>query len=571
MLQHHHRLVGLLIAGILMLAAPAAMAGKSSAKNDHSTADDKCRGNSHGHSNSEKARSCEEHEEAESPPASEEPKEDPGDEDTGNDPGRGKDRGHGNGRGKSHAPGQERKEDKAQGSPDAEPTPPAKPGDKKPPPEEEKGPARLMVDVDVDRNVAQVGTLLTYQISITNQGATKSSLTIDNDVPAEVDFISSTKAVTMSDADSLAWSIADLEPGTVTTMEWTGRVARLGDLDAANVVTVDGAGADPAPIETHTYLASVQGVSFQRSAAEPDWGTHTERRVVFRSVGAHAPATAASSDTAPAQLPRTGVPLLELSLIAALLVLGGLVLTGRGKRHAAAAMMVVLVAAACTSETTPPPASQSAETPEDEDRVLGTRIEGNDSKEDDSKQEDDDEEIAASPTPAIPGTDNGSDSTDTPLDTDAEVQPPAPVDTEETVREVVVVTVGNEPPAPEPLAATDGSNTMSVVWDEPSRSITSATSGRMITRESRVDLLATVSDAGDGMSAGVTLTNVTRDARFLVSGHLVLDVMDGGGTVVRLSSPPINQILEPGDEVSADFLLALPSGSYAIESAFVPS
>lgn len=542
-----HRLIVLLLASILVLGAPSALAGEGNHKNDGTTASGEgCRG--HGPDKEENPgkghdRSCDD-----GGTTSPDDGGTKGGTDADDDPGSaGKDHPHGG------PPGQDPANEQPSGG---SPGPPA--GNGQPP--GQTIPGTFTLDVTVDNVVAQVGTTLTYQITLTNTASQAAAVTVQNAVPQEVDFVSATHDPAVS-GGSIQWSLTDLAPGSVTTLTWTGRVARAGDLDALNVVTIASAGED-VTVETHTYLASVQGLRLQRSATDPDWGTHEERRVVFRAAPPHAGETAGASTGGSAQLPQTGVPALEVALIAILMLLGGLVLLGRGKRVAAAAMMVVLVMAACTSEPPVEPplerndASSDEESDDEEgDQVLGTRV-GKD-----------DEEEGAEDGATAGGTEDSEAADEGTEDTEEAADDPG----EELVKEVVLVQVPNEAPDPEALGSANGLNTVSLTWDEPTRSIGTATSSRFFQSGSPIDLLSSVSDAGDGIGTTVTLTNITDDERLLVRGHLVLTVTGAGGTVVELTSPAIDTVLDPNDEVSTDFVLALPTGSYVIDSSFVAS
>jgi len=528
-----HRIIGLSLACVLVLGAPAAVSGKSA----------ECRGRGHTKENPGKGqgRGCEDHEQP-----------------VGRSENSSEERGNKNGHPHGGPPGHDREaksQPDPQGPPADPPGPPGTASDDADPPVH-GGAMGVDIEVDVNRVVAEVGSTLVYEITIANEGTTTTPLTVVDDLPAEVEFLSSSHDVAAGGDGSVTWSIDEIRPGSQTTITWTGRVVRSGDLDAANIVSVEARGLDAPAVETHTYLATVQGVRMQRSPAEPDWGTHEERRVVFRSAGAHAPATTTPSAGQPSQLPRTGFGALQLALLAGLLLLGGLILIGRAKPYAAAAMMVVLVAAACTSEAPAPQTTPRIETPDSEDEVLGTRIQrkgGNNT----------------TPAPEQTAPSIAADPNDDPADTAAPDVPATDTEPDDgVVRDVVLVEVPNDPPAPEGLGSIDGSNSTTVVWDETSREMLSATSSRTFGSDVQAEVLTSVTDGGNGMNAIVSLTNVTDDQRLVVDGHLVLHVQGPGGTDVQFESAPLDEILEPGDTVSADFLWALPSGSYFITASF---
>jgi hypothetical protein len=55
-----------------------------------------------------------------------------------------------------------------------------------------------------------------------------------------------------------------------------------------------------------------------------------------------------------------------------------------------------------------------------------------------------------------------------------------------------------------------------------------------------------------------------------VQGRLILEVSSGQDSMT-LASHDIDQILDPGDSVTADFVFLVPSGSYSISARFEPS
>ena len=557
-----HRLIGLTLATLLVLWAPSAIAGEKGKDKEQTAGSEDCPGNSgngngHGH-----GRSCDENASQEEAPEQEE---------TSSEQSAEEDESGGNGHPHGGPPGKQRANQQPTPSPSPSPSP-SSPGTGQPPGHGDSG--TLDVQVEVNRVVAQVGATLTYEIHVTNTGTSPVSAIVRNEIPHEVDLVSAVLPRRAAGAAPFGWSLENLAPGSVTTLRWTGHVARLGDLDAVNVVKVEGAGLESSAVETHTYLASVQGLRVHRSSSEPDWGTHTERRVVFRAADPDVAGAAGDPAGAPAQLPRTGLPVLEISYVAALLLLAGLVLLGKGKRLAAVGMMLVLVTAACTSEppTTPSddrdPGAEAAEERKEEkkdDRVLGTRV----TKEDRKAPEEEDDGSGTGST-GVPGVDSDEDDETTDVE-DPDGSDVATDDDEALVREVVLVPVPNQAPEPQQLSSTDASNTISLVWDQSSRSMPMATSSRLIQSGSPVEVLSSISDSGNGMNANVSLANITEDERLLARGHFAIEMIGADGTVIRLTAPPVDEVLDPGDGVSADFVLAAPSGSYTLLASFVAS
>ena len=565
------RLICLTLVSILVLGAPSALADP---KDKSAAGSDECPGNGHrddkpGNGNGH-GRACDEDASQEETSTTEEQNEaeEEGNGSSGHPHGQPPGQNENGSPSQGESPGQGKPNEQPSPSPSSSPSP----GPGQPPGQNDPG--TLAIDVDVSRTVAQVGTTLTYTIRVTNTGTSPTSAVVYNEIPAEVDLVSAVLPRRAPGSGPVGWALDDLAPGSVTTLTWVGRVARAGDLDAVNVVRVEGVEA-PA-VETHTYLATVQGLRVQRSANEPDWGTHTERRVVYRAPDPDAPDVAGAPSNAPsAQLPFTGFPTLEIAFIAALLLLGGLVLLGRGKRVAAVAMMVVLVAAACTSESPTPAERPGADADarddesEEEDRVLGKRVKKGSDDSDQSGTEDvaDDTTEDADDTSDVPGVADGSEDAtgDEPVASDDDGGDDA------LVRDVVLVEVANDAPEPQGLGSTSGFNTISLTWDQSSRSVLSATSSRSISADSPIDLVASLSDAGNGMRSTVTLTNVSDSERLLVRGELVLEIAGDNGASIRLTSNGLDEVLDPGDEVFAEFVLAVPSGSYTVHPSFSAS
>ena len=444
-------------------------------------------------------------------------------------------------------------------------------------------PSDLLVTVSVDRTIAQVGAPLNYEITVHNPGTEATTATIVDTMPDEVEFLSASGTLMPTvGARTLTWDILALQPGASLVLSWQGRVATAGDLDAMNVTAI--ADSTATPVESHTYLAAVKGVVLHRSPEEPDWGTHKERKVVFRTRTVY-PNTVSSAPAvvSPGALPYTGVPVVPFIVTAALLLLGGWVLvTEKGRRVAAVSMLVVLVAAACTSGTPSQDRTDRADAQaEDEegDQVLGTRVDrdgnGSDSN-NGSSAGDDNADGNGNGDASATGSDPVGDAeggTDVALPEPATDAPPAdavadPQPQEVTIRDVVVVEVANEPPAPRVLPSSGADNAIDLDWDAASRSIVSASSTAIFRADSPIQFLASLDDGNGAISTRLTLTNVTEDERLQVGGRMVVTVSGDGGTI-RLTSPPLEQVLEPGDEVSAAWDFALPSGDYSIESSYL--
>jgi hypothetical protein len=248
--------------------------------------------------------------------------------------------------------------------------------------------------------------------------------------------------------------------------------------------------------------------------------------------------------------------------------------TNRARRVSAVALLVVLVAAACTSDAPPRDETTESQDQGDEgDEVLGTRVGNGDNGDNGDGQGSD--EGSADGTDADDNGAGDQGATDPDVDPAAEDDPVAAPDTgtasgteEVTTRDVVIVEVPNEAPAPRALGSSSADNEISLDWDATDRTITGASSRAIFRADSPIQFLTSLDDSGGTISAGVTITNVTDAERLLVGGHFVLSVSGTGGSF-QLSSPSLQQVLDPGDEVSAAYEFVLPSGSYEIVAEYV--
>jgi uncharacterized repeat protein (TIGR01451 family) len=471
----------------------------------------------------------------------------------------------------------EESEEETQPSPQPTPTPtptpsPTAAATPTPSPTATANPGNAYVNVSVDRSIAQVGQTLTYTITVTNPSSAPVSPTITNSIASEVQFLSATAQPAPSfGSSSLTWTPTNLAPGSTRSLTWQGRVVGIGDLDATNTVT----GTGIAPVETHTYLAQVKGVVLHRSPGEPDWGTHEERKVVFSTEERDATAPDEVAAQSSGAIPYTGAPVIPLVVLAALLLLGGcMFMTQRGRRFSAVGLMLVLIAASCTSEA--PPRDQAKQSDEG-DEVLGTRLgRGDDANEGDETTGtpgNDTGENDANGNPNDNGDDTANaDGGNVPVDDDP-VTPadgPAPATEPEEVitRNVVTVEVPNDPPVARSLEQSNADNEIFLDWDAASRSIVGANSRAIFRADSPIQFLTSLREDGGGMSAVVTITNVTDAERLLVDGSFVLSVRGSAGSI-ELTSPRLQQVLDPDDQVSAGFEFALPSGTYEIVAGYV--
>lgn len=542
-------LIHLALVAALLLVAPTALADPGNGK-------DKCSSEHPGNGHrcpSEEEASAEEGSPSEAP-ADEEATEDEATQNKQADEGRTDD-------------DQTTEDNSSQSQPSSTPTPtPTPTATATPSPTPTSAPGDPYVNVSVDRTIAQVGQTLTYSITVTNPSSATITPTITNTIASEVQFLSATAQPAPSfGSGSLTWTPTNLAPGATRTLTWQGRVVGTGDLDATNTVT----GTGIAPVETHTYLAQVKGVVLNRSPGEPDWGTHEERKVVLsteeRDVTAPADVAAESSGA----LPYTGAPVIPLVVLAALLLIGGcMLMTQRGRRFSAVGMMLVLVAASCTSEA--PPRDQATQSDEG-DEVLGTRIGRGSDNEDDRTTDTEGNDANngdANNDEATGDTDGGNAPSDENPLTPSEDPAPTTEPEEVITRDVVIVEVPNDPPAARTLESSSADNEIALDWDATSRSIIGASSRAIFRADSPIQFLTSLREEGGGISAAVTITNVTDAERLLVDGSFVLTIRGPAGSV-ELTSPRLQQVLDPDDRVSAGFEFALPSGGYEIVATYV--
>jgi hypothetical protein len=223
---------------------------------------------------------------------------------------------------------------------------------------------------------------------------------------------------------------------------------------------------------------------------------------------------------------------------------GFLILFTRGRKVARAAIvLVILMLTSCTSASeTPAPDKADVAGPTKvekenvpEDRVLGLRIERDD---------------------------NGvEETTDTLPTSDAS----APVAFE-------MVEVTELVPAPDgetlDLESRMADNRMQLDYDLMNRAIVSALSSRLITADSTVDLLTSVTESEDGLTATVEVVNASDKDRLHVAGTLRLVVTQIGGGSSTFESQPLDETLEPGGTTVAEFSFLLPSGQFDVLGSF---
>lgn len=364
--------------------------------------------------------------------------------------------------------------------------------------------------------------------------------------------------------EDIVWTFETLSPGQEILLPWSARAVVAGDLEATTSAEAGASNAPATSVTQATYLGYVQGVRTTRGTEPPS--PRVEERIVTKLV----PVTRTVSASAAAPLPITGAtPAAVLMAAFALIAVGSaLVLVTHGSRArtgvAVALIAVILTASGCISDSADEdPADPRAEAPagtapgspagdatgddreeeeEEEDRVLGLRIER------------DPEEAAA-------------DAADP---TTREIAAPADeIVTEVVFQEVTTITevlVGAPAPAPETLGSRDGDNTVSLRLGADGATITSS---RMVSLDQTEELLVSASEAGEAFSSTVLVRNLA-DRALIVRGTLVLDTVSSSGAASELTSAPVDVVLQPGGETSAEFTFSLPPGEYGLTGAFRP-
>ena len=417
--------------------------------------------------------------------------------------------------------------------------------------------------------LVQVGDSSLFSATLSNNsGSAVEGVAVTTEIAPELNVVA-VEPIAEADAiqlgaspsgEDIVWIFESLAPGEQVRMAWTAQAVAPGDLEAGNEVqaTVDGQIA--ASSQQDTYLGFVRGIRTDR-AVRP--APVVRERVVTKLVPV---STEAAGSVGGGLLPVTGWSPGFLGIGGALLIALGMLLvwTARGPRSRRLVLVLVgsvlLTTTACVSDQTadersdaaPATSPSSAATPDDgdkdeeEDRVLGLRIQ---------RPKSDDEAA-----PQAPGSSDPADAPNT--------EPVAEVVYEE-VSEVVTVVVPVAELPEENLGPRAGENTISFSWNPGSAADLEATSGRIISADATEEVLAGLSFEGDRLIATVTAANLAEERRLHVDGRLVLDIVSSDGRTSSLVSGPIDVTLDPGATTAADLAFSLPAGSYTAKGAFV--
>lgn len=420
--------------------------------------------------------------------------------------------------------------------------------------------------------LVQVGDVGSFRLRISNTGeAPLRDVAVVTTIAPELDVVGVTPieeadAIQLGSspsAEDVVWIFHELDPAESVDLFWTARAAAPGDLEANNATVARVDGQEVAESVQRTYLGYVEALQVER---EEDPAPVVQRRVLTKLV----PVSREVAPGVAGLLPATGAAPGLLTGAAAICIALGLVclwLSSRSRsvRHGGlvAIAALLLTTTACVSTPEPPsadpPRQDAAETPEglqddiepdadteSEDEVLGVRIERD-------------------PPEAGP---SGAD--ETPSADLSSPEAAAPVTDEVVFEEVTVVETVLVPAASLPvreMRESNGDNVMSITWARRSESLT-AVSSRTVTVDATEELLTSVVASGPRLTATVTLRNVAED-RLAATGRLRLQI-EQGEAASTLYSERVEVVLDPGEEVSADFTFSLPEGSFALRGGFEP-
>ncbi|HEX2057624.1 MAG TPA: hypothetical protein VHI71_04565 [Actinomycetota bacterium] len=447
------------------------------------------------------------------------------------------------------------------------------------------GAAGLAVSSRAERVLAQVGSMVRYVVTVTNEGSEDLEDVLVVDLAPEeievvsVDIVDEVEAVQIGESlgrYDIVWNVGALSAGASIELPWDGRAVRPGDLTAVNSVRGLLGQTETVRSSSHSFLAT-EG---RRDVDNPRFEPIEERVVTF----VDPPATPAPRGATEAQpgttLPFTGVETSRLVLsalllvIAGVLVLGGarLVPEGSGKAVAGAVLAALVLAACVAGDDAATPRTFGTDDPraDGDARVKGERIVRGD--------EDATPRPTAAPTstprPTAPPTPTTTPapppSTATPPPVVAAPATPPVVDDPEPIRVVEIVRTELEDLPVETLDSRAGDNTISFAWDETA-GITGASSGTRFVRGSGSELFTDLTESDGSIVNEMTLRNANDMARLEVQGRLVHEVFSGGRLVARLRSNPIDVVLSPGGSVSARFSYLLPTGGYVVQATFEAS
>lgn len=429
--------------------------------------------------------------------------------------------------------------------------------------------------------LVQVGDVGAFRLRLSNSGDTPlRDVAVVTEIAPELDVVGVTP---ISEADAIqlgssrsgedvVWIFHELDPAESVDLFWTARAAVPGDLEANNAAVALVDGDEVADSIQRTYLGYVEGLQVER---EDPPAPVVQRRVVTKLV----PVSREVSAAAAGLLPATGASPIAVVGAALLFIVLGLTcvwLSGRtrsvrrGGAVAIAALLLTTTACVSTPESPSSDADSNAqqETPEAAAEPDEVEPDGQNDDDDDDESEREDEVLGVRverdpPEPGAGGTDQAPSS-------DATSPDPAAPSTEVVFEEVTVVeSILVAPPSlpVREMPRSDGDNVVSITWERASGALTAASS-RTLTVDATEEVLTSVVASGPGMTATVTLRNLAED-RLAATGRLRLELEQGEASSI-LYSERVEVVLDPGEEVSADFTFSLPDGSFVLRGGFEP-
>jgi uncharacterized repeat protein (TIGR01451 family) len=419
--------------------------------------------------------------------------------------------------------------------------------------------AELVVTSSGDRVFAQLGGWIDYDVVVRNVGsAAAHDVVVTTNVADELtvlgvpilDDVAQQNLISVGDEERIVWVLESLEPGKQEKLPWIGQAVSRGDLVAENLNAawteeVNALGT------SRTYLGGSTTPSVAASGEPPAPRPATTTRRVVRYVPRSEAAVSGQI------LPYTGAELSPFVIFGGLTIVLGLLLWALARsprsRLRIVGIAVAILVAGCIAGEEPAddvvPGAASGITTAPEDQVLGTRIERNDDQ-------------ASAPTDDSEATNAPDDSSgESPTDTESPADALVPIVTTITVpvddeRELVAAEAG------------PGDNLLSFDWDEPTRSVLAGSSSRLFHPDAVTSLVAEQVITPGEVTTRVVLTNDTTDRDVRVDGRLVIEIEGTLAAGARLQSVPIAETLAPGESVSAEFVYALPSGSYSVVPSF---
>lgn len=438
----------------------------------------------------------------------------------------------------------------------------------------------------------EVGSRIEYEIIVKNVGeGPAQAISLVNLVPGEVHVLSAGLAPGVDAVqvgshegkEDVVWVINKLNPNKRVRVTYTGVVERSGDLEALNRTRTLSSNAARTETQNRTYLADSGGSGSDNPSFDPIRERRvTREKVVERPLIRKRVPTDPSALGSSSELPFTGIDPWATTAFGMMLLVLGVVLvhvaSGKSDRRrvGGASVILLLVAGACIS-------NNGDVQPE----VRGVQItrSPNESVTEPAATEPPATEPPATNDPnngpptgptgpggngpggnGSPGTGDGTGSGNGVAgepDTTVVLVPGDPVTTFD--RNVDFVTITAVDLSVHQLGPAEGSQT-TFAWDDSAGAITQATSSNSIV-EGMAELSTQVAPQGSGMQLTVTLTNVAEQTLGL-SGNLAVEISRGGGGGRVLESGPVDLVLNPEGQTTAEFAFRLPSGTYGARALF---